>query len=235
MPWVLPNEWGVGGDNEQLGKDVLFGPAKKATRDLVVSLGKSSYVAVSTSFWYEWSLSYNYGFGIDLETRHAELFDDGETKITTSTWPQVGRAVASLLSLPVHDTSNSGKPSLDKYRNDFVYVSSFRINQKDMLESIYRVTGTSEKDWTFRSEDVKQRYANGMAQMKAGNRLGFGRLLYSRVFYPDGSGDMTVGHELQNDVLGLPEEDLDEYTKLALERSKEPETAGLNAKARESL
>ena len=60
-----------------------------ATRKAIVDLGKSSYIALSTGFWYEWSLAIPAGFGIDFANRSVTLFDEGETKISTSTWPQV--------------------------------------------------------------------------------------------------------------------------------------------------
>lgn len=60
-----------------------------ANREAVTDLGKSSYIAVSTGFWYEWSLANPAAYGIDFANRTATLFDDGETKISTSTWPQV--------------------------------------------------------------------------------------------------------------------------------------------------
>ena len=41
--------------------------------------------------------------------------------------------------------------------------------------------------------------------------------MYTRVFYPDGGGDFEASRGLQNDVLGLPKEDLDEFTKIAVQ------------------
>ena len=60
-----------------------------ATRMAIADLGKSSYIAVCTGFWYEWSLAIPAGFGFDFANRTVTLFDEGETRISTSTWPQV--------------------------------------------------------------------------------------------------------------------------------------------------
>lgn len=49
-----------------------------------------------------------------------------------------------------------------------------------------------------------------------GDRNGFVRLLYTRVFYPNGGGDYETSKGLQNEILGLPEEDLDEATREAI-------------------
>lgn len=60
-----------------------------ANRKAIADIGKSSYIGLSTGFWYEWSLAIPAAYGIDLINHTATLFDEGETKISTSTWPQV--------------------------------------------------------------------------------------------------------------------------------------------------
>ena len=69
-----------------------------ATRKLIEDIGKSSFLAVVTGFWYEYSLGKPTNYGIDFVNRTATLFDGGETKISTSTWPQV-RSKSSLKCL----------------------------------------------------------------------------------------------------------------------------------------
>ncbi|KAB8349571.1 hypothetical protein FH972_023595 [Carpinus fangiana] len=216
VPWVLPNEWAPDTANELLGVEAMIGPPTKAARDYITELGKSSWIAVSTGFWYEWSVSIPYAYGFNISKREAILYDEGETKINTSTWPQVGRAVAALLSLPVH--ADAGAPSLEQFKNGFAYVSSFTVSQKDMLESLLRVTQTKIEDWKVTKEPAQERYAKGMAEMKAGDFEGFGKALYARVFYPDGSGNVADSKGLSDDLLGLPKEDIDEATKEAVQR-----------------
>ena len=60
-----------------------------ATRKGITDLGKSSYIAVSTGFWYEWGLALPAAFGIDFANHAVTFFDEGEAKISTSTLPQV--------------------------------------------------------------------------------------------------------------------------------------------------
>ena len=54
-------------------------------RDEIKKLGKSSYIAVSTGLWYEWSLAVSASYGFDFTKREVTLFDDGETKTNTAT------------------------------------------------------------------------------------------------------------------------------------------------------
>jgi hypothetical protein len=149
------------------------------------------------------------------------MFDDGTTKINTSTWPQCGRAVAALLSLPV-EPDKEGQVSLTShFKNKPAYISSFTVSQRDMLESVFRVTGTEMKDWKVTKVPVKEYYQSGLEEFQKGNMAGFARLLYSRAFFPDDSGDFGEKKGLHNEVLGLPKEDFDEFTKLGVEMSEE--------------
>jgi hypothetical protein len=223
VPWVMPNEYGCDATDPELAKDILIAEARIKHRNHIEKLGKSSWVGLVCSFWYEFSLAgqpERYGF--DFKNRTVTFFDDGNTHINTSTWPQCGRAVANLLSLKVlPDDENDKSPCLANFRNNLLYISSFNVSQKDMLDSVMRVTGTSEKDWKVDYEDVKERYKNGVEQFKKGNMMGFAKLLYSRVFFPDGSGDYEATKGLHNDILGLPKEDFDEYTKIAVEMAEQ--------------
>ncbi|KAL8745610.1 MAG: hypothetical protein Q9190_002264 [Brigantiaea leucoxantha] len=220
VSWVLPNEYGYDIADPGLHKDIApIGDAHAAYRKQIEDLGKSSWIAAICGFWFEFSLGggpERYGF--DFKNRKVTLFDDGNTPIDTSTWPQTGRGIASLLGLKIlPDDASDKSPCLSNYKNKFVYFSSFCVSQRQMLESVLRVTGTKESDWTITSEPSIERYQKGMEMMQAKNFLGYVQMMYTRVFYQDGSGNFTKSRGLQNEALGLPKEDLDEWTKKAME------------------
>ncbi|EON69011.1 hypothetical protein W97_08269 [Coniosporium apollinis CBS 100218] len=218
VPWIIPDEFGADGSNEETSKDILIGPPKKKDRDHIEKLGKSSWIGIACGVWYEFSLGggpYRYGF--DFKNRTVTFFDDGTTRINTSTWPQTGRSVANLLALKVlPDDESDRSPCLAGLRNKFVYVSSFTINQKEMFDSVLRVTGTGPDDWQVAHVPVKEYYREGVEQLQRGNRVGFAKLLYSRMFFPDLAGNFEATKGLDNDKLGLPKEDLDEFTKIGV-------------------
>ena len=222
VKWIVPNEWGADGTNEQLGRDIMYGPAKAAARKYIEQLGNSSWIGLACNFWYEYSLgSGSNTFGFSFKDRTVAFIDDGTTRINTSTWPQCGRAIASLLSLKVlPDDENDKSPCMARFRNKYCYISSFLVSQKDIFDSVLRVTETSANDWTVTNEGHKERYDSGVALLQQGNRSGFGRLLYTRMFYPNGDGNYEASKGLDNDVLDLPKEDLDEHTKIGIEYSK---------------
>ena len=226
VPWVLPNEWSPDTSNEALVKDVFPFQKMSKHRDLIAKLGKSSFIAVTTGFWYEWSLAIPAAYGFDFANRVVTLFDEGETKITTSTWPQVGRAVAGLLSLPIHPEGQDKDRCLDRFKNSQVCVSSFTVSQKDILDSVLRVTQTGLDDWKVTEEPAKERYTGGIEAMQKGDMMGFVRMMYTRVFFPDDCGNFEKTKGTINDLLGLPKESIDEATKAAIQRSKEVSWSG---------
>jgi hypothetical protein len=133
---------------------------------------------------------------------------------------QVGRAVAALLSLPIKSEGSKKEACLENFKNKVVYINSFTVSQKDILESACRVTGTKKDDWAITKEPAQDRYMSGIEEMKKGNHTGFIKMLYTRVFYPDGCGDVEHNKGTLNELLNLPQEDIDEATKVAIERSK---------------
>lgn len=221
IPWILPNEWSPDSRHEGLLKDVYPFFHMPDTRAKIEQLGKSCYIAVTCGFWYEWSLAIPAAFGIDLAAREATLFDEGTTKMTISTWPQVGHAVAALLSLPIKPEGGDTERCLEHFRNKNVYIGSFTVSQKDMLESALRVTGTKMEDWKISYEPSKERYEKAKEEMMKGDRMAFARQMYARVFYPDDSGNFEKRVGLQNEMLGLPKENIDEATHAAIKRQQE--------------
>ncbi|KAH6989565.1 hypothetical protein BKA56DRAFT_477220 [Ilyonectria sp. MPI-CAGE-AT-0026] len=219
VPYVMPNGYAGDIDNIKLGEDTLLGPVAKANRDEIERLGMQ-WITVCCGFWYDYSLAGGEArFGFDFDKRSLTIYDDGNTKNSTSTLLQVGRAVAKVLSLKeLPDDENDKSLTLSGFLNKGVYLKSFVVSQNDMFESVKRVTGMSDADWTITHESTKKRYEDGLAQVKGGNMAGFSKLLYARAFYPEELNDLSA--KAQNERLGLPDESLDEATKAGIDLVK---------------
>jgi hypothetical protein len=220
IPYVIPNGYAGDIDNIKLGEDTLLGPVAKANRDEIERLGMH-WITVCCGFWYDYSLAGGEArFGFDFNKRSLTMYDDGNTKISTSTLAQVGRAVAKVLSLKeLPEDENDDTLNLSSFLNKGVYIKSFSLSQNDMFESVKRVTGTTDGDWTITCEATKTRYEDGLAQVKLGNMVGFSKMLYARAFYPEDSNDFSV--KVQNQLLDLPDENLDDATKIGIHLVKE--------------
>ncbi|OTB06154.1 hypothetical protein M426DRAFT_9970 [Hypoxylon sp. CI-4A] len=219
VAYVVPNWFGHEADNDALCDDSMLSPIRDSIRAEVEGLGVSAYLFLVCGFWYEFSLGGGPNrYGFDFRNRSLVLFGDGNVPINTSTWPQCGRTIASLLSLkefPDDETDRS--PTLSQFRNSSVYVSSFRLTQCDMFESVKRVTGTTDGDWSITYESAEQRWKDGLAALQQGNWKVFTKMLYSRMLFPNGDGDFQSRRSLHNDLLGLPVEDLDTSTAVGVQ------------------
>ena len=213
VPYVMPNTYGSDVQNKSLGEEDLYGAAALQRCVEIESLG-ASYITMVCGFWYKWSLALGEPFfGFDIKNKKVTFFDDGKTLVNVSTWRQCGRALAALLSLP----ESGASPAVSQWKNKPFYIASFRISQRDMLDSIHRVTGTTDKDWEISYESTAQRYKDGKDEMQKGDRTGFAKAMYSRGFFPNGDGDYESSRGLANDLINLPKEDLDEVTKETVE------------------
>lgn len=214
VKYIMPNEWGLNiSDSSPLVQDLPFVPEILGIRKYIEEKGqgKTKWVALSCSFWYEFSLAgTEIRFGFDFTKKSLTLFDEGNVKICTTTWPQVGRAVARLFALPI--------ATLSQWDNQAVLVNSFTLSQRDMLESVLRVTGERQTDWTIISQSSKERFQDGIATLQGGNVAGVVKMMYTRVFFPDASQDFQ--DRVQNEQLGLPVEELDDATRVAIEMAK---------------
>jgi hypothetical protein len=218
IPYIMPNTYGSNPLNENLRKDLMY---SQMAYNMFKEVTESGAIAISMacSFWYEWSLALGEQFyGFSIKDRKVTFFDDGNTKICTSTWDLCGAAFAALLSLPVEKEGDG--PAVSDWKNKPLYISSFTITQRDMLESLNRVLGTTDKDWEIKYEPSDKRVKDGNEEFQKGDRRGFAKAMYSRMFFPNGDGNFET--EIVNDVLGLPKEDLDEATKRVIEELERP-------------
>ncbi|KAI1371558.1 hypothetical protein F4677DRAFT_464166 [Hypoxylon crocopeplum] len=212
VPYIMPNCHGLDFENEILHEENAVGTDPVRHVAQVKSHGISC-IAIVCGFWYEWSLSLGEPFfGFDIKNKKVTFFDDGKTEVNISTWRQCGRALAALLSLP--ETGPS--PALSDWKNNPVYIDSFRITQRDMLDSLNRVLGTTDASWEIKYEASSARYMDGIERMQKGDTVGFAKAMYSRNFYPNAASDFSA-KGLANDILALPEDNLDEATKRAVE------------------
>jgi hypothetical protein len=153
-----------------------------------------------------------------MPNKTVTFYDDGLQKIHTTTFPQVGRAVAALLSLPLTKAPGYGGKTLEDYRNKFIHIASFKVGQKDMFASLLRATSGKESDWNIHYQPSKERYEQAAEAVKTGDIRAFGRMMYARGFFPGEECPLDFDrYGLDNEALGLPQEDLDEFGRKAWE------------------
>jgi hypothetical protein len=159
VPYIVPNRFGHNAANEKLIKDSMISRLLESVKE-IERLGISSYFLLVCKFGYEFSLGggpHKYGF--EFKNRSLILYDDGNVKINTSTRPWCGRAIAGLLSLKeLPKDENDKSPTIAQFRDQCIYISSFRLSQRDMFESVKRITETMDTDWMITHENTEERH-----------------------------------------------------------------------------
>jgi hypothetical protein len=210
VPYIMPNAYGNPVNPDGIKEYDVYSSSTLERINDVHNAGSSS-IYLPCGFWYEWSLACGEPwFGFTIKDRKVTFFDDGKRILSVSTWNQCGRAIAGLLSLPEAGET----PSLAQFKNDKVLINSFRVSQRDMLDSLHRVLGTTDDDWEISYETSEKRIADGAAELAQGIFSGFAKMLYGGAFLPaNQESDFAGTMELANGILGLPKEDLDEATR----------------------
>ncbi|KAH7029894.1 uncharacterized protein B0I36DRAFT_364365 [Microdochium trichocladiopsis] len=223
VPHLIPNAYttDVVLDHQSVGDEIGVGTFIRKLLEDIDAVGSISWTLLVTGLWYEFSVASPPDWlGFDLRGRKVQMFDDGQRRINMSTWPQLGRAVAALLSLKKvpEDEQDVASTTLEHFRNKPLYVSSFLVNQREILDSVERATNTTDVDWDITHESTSERVAVGREQFSKGNLRGMAKVYYARLHYP--GSEAVYEHKLHNDVLDLPKESLDDATKAALKLSQ---------------
>ncbi|KAL5600467.1 hypothetical protein FOVSG1_008279 [Fusarium oxysporum f. sp. vasinfectum] len=221
--YIIPNIYAANVVIENQGSVNDFFPTAPPINLLkeIERVGVSSWILLVGGVWFDYSLPSGESFmGFDIGNRKVTLFDDGEAKINTSTLAQFGRAAAAIASLKELPNDEDDKSStIAQFRNKPVYLSSFYVSQKDILRSVQRVTNTTDADWEIKHESSADRIENGKAMGRSGNIMGLVQAYYSFIFSPGGQKLKTQDNR-HNELLGLPEEDLDGVVKDCVEKAE---------------
>lgn len=201
VEYVLPAEFGSDPAAKLVAQAGLI-KEKRAPRRLIEDLDVSGYIAYINNPWYDFCLPMGL-LGINVKARTATLWDDGQTRVNTTTMRRAGEGVAALVSLPDDE--------LVRYRNAAFYVSSFHVNQREILASVQRATGTTDADWTITNRDTQPAIDDAGKAVAAGDRSRFMELFAALHFQKGlgGSYEAKLGHWKS---LGYKQESLDEAT-----------------------
>lgn len=183
-------------------------------------LGGSSWISFICSFWYESALVGGpLWLGFDIPGRIVEFVEYGKTKFNVSTRWLCGEAFKKLLSLnesSSDDSDGSTTTTISHWRNQPLRISSFLVSQRDILDSIHRVLGTTDADWKIRFESLEERLKKVDKLAETEKILAYGLEMHARRLAPGGYVDYESPFGTANKLLELTDEDLDEATAKVL-------------------
>jgi hypothetical protein len=121
------------------------------------------------------------------------IFDGGNRAFSATNLSQVGNAVVAVLSKP------------EETANQFIYIDSFTATQNEILSELEKATG---EKWKVTESTTEEAKAEGKALFAKGDFSGL-LLLLKAIFLGEGYGsDFTKDAVLDNEKLGLPNQDL---------------------------
>jgi hypothetical protein len=141
----------------------------------------------------DWGLKVGF-LGFDLKSRTATIFDSGDSTWTATNLATVGKAVANTLLKPAET------------KNRYVWVSSFSVSQNAVLAALEKATGAQ---WKTERVSLKQQREEGQANLGQGGFKPIAQILLAAIFDPNTGCDHAKTEKLDNELLGLPKEDLE--------------------------
>ena len=132
--------------------------------------------------------------GFNLNEYKASLFNKGKDSWSTTTMDTIGIAVKNSLLVP------------DKTANQYLYIDSFTVSQKQVLDSFERAT---RKKWEVQQVDAEEMKKTGLEKMSKGDLSGAMSLIrYINCVHGHG-GNYAEYEATANTLLSLPKESLD--------------------------
>ncbi|KAF5557188.1 hypothetical protein FPHYL_7777 [Fusarium phyllophilum] len=193
--YIIPNIYAANVVIENQGAVDDFFPAAPPINLLkeIERVGVSSWILLVGGVWFDYSLPSGESFlGFDIDNRKATLFDGDEAKINTSTLAQFGRTAAAIASLKeLLNDEDDKSPTIRQFKNN----------------------------WEINYESSADRIENGKAMGRSGNIMGLVQAYYSFIFSPEGQ-KLRTQDRLHNELLGLPEEDLDGVVSACVENAE---------------
>jgi uncharacterized protein YbjT (DUF2867 family) len=204
--WVLPTEFGSDIES-QLAMDFPMIGMKKKYRTLIEEKGMS-WVAIVNNPWFDWSMKLGM-WSVNIQKKQATLYNVRDTRFNTTTLGQVGRGVAALLSLP--------DDKLNSFKNRPLYLRSFLIYQREILDSAIRTTSTKESDWDIKTQEPEEAIKASREAVASGDPMAFVGEFYTAHMQEGRGGDYDEKAAKDAEVLGLEEESLDEVMAAIVE------------------
>ncbi|KAL0258023.1 hypothetical protein SLS55_007194 [Diplodia seriata] len=202
----IPSEYGSDTSNAAVVSLVPFLAAKRQVVEYLVSKESAtfSWSALITGPFFDWGLKVGF-LGFDVQGRKARVWDGGEAAFAATDLATVGRALVGLVG-------DAG--AYEKARNRYVYVAGHVVTQREVLKALERATG-GEKWEVVEEVDVGERVQATNEKLARGDFGTATDLILAATYGRE--KELGKFPELWNDVLGLPEGDLDRTVREVVE------------------
>lgn len=149
-----------------------------------------SWTSLVNGHFFDWGLRESF-LHFDLDTRKAEIVDDGNTKSSQATLAQIARATVKILQKP------------EETKNRMLFIQSFCVSQNEVLRSLEKAMGVK---WEVEYVESEKFIREKKALADQGNKDAIEDLVFV-LGAIDGNWEQKPDFAM--DLLGLQNEDLD--------------------------
>lgn len=160
------------------------------------------WMSIACGMWLRWSALHEF-LGMHVKERRFVIWDDGEGWFSTTTEENTALAVVNALAKAWEETKNT-----------VVWLSDFAMTQNMLLDAIQRTSGHEYTVEKISSSDfIKEK----QAAVDAGDKYATYALIETGFVTGRFGGHLEKEGTIMNNLLGLPQRDLDEVVRSALE------------------
>ncbi|KAL7930218.1 NmrA-like family protein [Trichoderma chlorosporum] len=195
VKWFLPSEYGGDTSLPEIEKFTPFARGKKEVLSYLKSkeIEGLTWTALYTGPFFDSLLEIGEGLiGWEIENQKVTIFDSGNQRFDTNNINIIGKAIAEILKNP------------DITRNQQVYISSFKITQNEVGSALEKLMAERGRLIMAQGE-----WQQGYFDSATGSTYG-----------PWGFCDFGGRSTRWNDVLNLPNEDLDATLMRVLKKKR---------------
>ena len=133
--------------------------------------------------------------GIDIKAQTANIWGSGDQRWSATNVETIGKSVVGVLERPAET------------KNRFVWVESFNTSQNEIVAALEKTTG---KKWEVNKVKTADQIKKGRELAAKGEFAGIALLIVATIFTEDvdPGANFSKSKKIDNDLLGLPKEDL---------------------------
>lgn len=163
---------------------------RQSLQELAQQNESFTWTSLVTGHFFDWGLRENF-LHFNLQTRRADIIDDGGAKSSQATLPQIAKATIRVLQRP------------EETKNRMLFIQSFCVSQNEVLASLEKAMGVTWEIDRYDSEDY-------IRQKKALADKGDAQAVEDLVFVLGAiNGNWEERQDFAMETLGLENEDLD--------------------------
>jgi uncharacterized protein YbjT (DUF2867 family) len=202
----IPSEYGNDVLDEKLVKVIPYfankGDIIRYAQSKAAAHPEFTWTGVATGAYLDWGLKDGF-LDFDLQNHSVTVWDDGNSRFSTTNLATVGRYVAAVLKHP------------EETANKYIFVHSFSTTQNEVIAALEKHSG---KTWTKKHTTVAQGVKDAAVAFEKGDyKTGILLGLRSIIYGSEYSGGFEKKKTYLTPVLGLPLEDVDTTVKELLE------------------